>query len=183
LTAAGLDTTKRSRRLGIECRALLRLGTPLAATQFFIMAAGFMDTAMAGRYDSVHLAGVALGGTVLWPVYMLTSGFTMALTPVVAQLRGAGKISASGIKIRQGLWISLFSSVLCIGVISNAEGLFTLVEVDPEAAAIAVGYLDAVAWGIPAIQIYVVLRFTSEGLGGNWVLRNWVGWAAAGLQR
>jgi MATE family multidrug resistance protein len=37
--------------------------------------------------------------------------------------------------------------------------------VDPEAAAIAVGYLDAVAWGIPAIQIYVVLRFTSEGLG------------------
>ena len=75
----------------------------MVATQFFIMAMGFIDTAMAGRYDSTHLAGVALGGSILWPVFMLTTGFTMAITPIVAQLRGSGSIEKSGAQVRQGL--------------------------------------------------------------------------------
>ncbi len=153
------------RKFAGELKALLRLGTPMVATQFFIMAMGFTDTMMAGRYDSVHLAGVALGGTVLWPVFMLTSGFTMALTPIVAQLRGANAIADAGARVRQGLWLGLAASVLCIVVVQNAGFVFSLVSVDPAAAAVAQDYLSATAWGLPAVQLYVVLRYTSEGLG------------------
>ena len=137
----------------------------MVATQFFIMAMGFIDTAMAGRYDSVHLAGVALGGVVLWPVFMLTSGFTMALTPIVAQLRGGGSVVAAGANVRQGLWLGLAASALCVLVITNSGPLFAFVSVDAEAAAIAQDYLAATAWGLPAVQLYVVLRYTAEGLG------------------
>jgi MATE family multidrug resistance protein len=137
----------------------------MAATQFFIMAMGFLDVAMAGRYESVHLAGVALGGTVMWPVFMLTSGFTLALTPIVAQLRGESKPGNAGVKIRQAMWLALFSSILCILIMINAGPLFDLAGVDPEAADIAVRYLQAAAWGLPAVQFYVILRYTSEGLG------------------
>jgi len=137
----------------------------MVATQFFIMAMGFLDTAMAGRYDSVHLAGVALGGTVMWPVFMLTSGFTMAVTPIVAQLRGASAIADTGTKIRQGLWVAVFASMLCVLTVLNATPIFEFAGVDPRAAAIAQDYLDAAAWGLPAAQLYVVLRYASEGLG------------------
>lgn len=156
--ATGKDFSK-------ELKALLRLGAPMAATQFFIMAMGFIDTAMAGHYDSLHLAGVSLGGMVLWPVFMLTTGFTMALTPIVAQLRGAAVVAEAGSSIRQGLWIGLFASLLCILVAVRADLLFSLVGVDPAVATIAQGYLRAAAWGLPAVQLYVVLRYTAEGLG------------------
>ncbi len=80
----------------------------MVATQFFIMAVGFIDTAMAGHYASVDLAGVALGGNVLWPVFMLMSGLNMALTPMVAHLRGEKKVGQIGSLIWQGLWLALF---------------------------------------------------------------------------
>ena len=85
-----------SRRSLAEAKALFRLGTPMAATQFFIMAMGFLDTAMAGHYDSTHLAGVALGSNVLWPVFMLLTGCTMSVTPIVAQLVGGGRDTTRG---------------------------------------------------------------------------------------
>ena len=160
-----LDAAAPQHRFADELKALLRLGAPMVATQFFIMAMGFIDTAMAGRYDSTHLAGVALGGAILWPFFMLTTGFTMAVTPIVAQLRGAGTLERTGAQIRQGIWLALASSVLCVLVLSNAGLIFTLVDVDPEAAEVAQAYLNATAWGIPAIQAYVVLRYTAEGLG------------------
>jgi len=137
----------------------------MATTQFCIMAMGFIDTAMAGRYDSTHLAGVALGGAILWPVFMLTSGVTMAVTPMVAQLRGAGRTSETGAGIRQGLWLSLAAAVICIVVLQHAGRLFAFIDVDPATARIAEGYLGAIAWGLPAVQVYVVLRYACEGLG------------------
>jgi MATE family multidrug resistance protein len=152
-------------RFSTELKALLRLGSPIAATQFFVMAMGFLDTAMAGRYDSVHLAGVALGGAVMWPVFMLTSGVTMALTPIVAQLRGAGATDRSGSIVRQGLWVGLLASIACVLVITNSGPIFALTGVNSEVAAIAEGYLQAASWGMPPVQVYLVLRHTSEGLG------------------
>ncbi|MEJ2090435.1 MAG: MATE family efflux transporter, partial [Gammaproteobacteria bacterium] len=140
-------------RFSTELKALLRLGSPIAATQFFVMAMGFLDTAMAGRYDSVHLAGVALGGAVMWPVFMLTSGVTMALTPIVAQLRGAGATDRSGSIVRQGLWVGLLASIACVLVITNSGPIFALTGVNSEVAAIAEGYLQAASWGMPPVQV------------------------------
>lgn len=137
----------------------------MVATQFFIMAMGFIDTAMAGRYDSTHLAGVALGGSILWPVFMLTTGFTMAITPIVAQLRGAGTIGESGAQVRQALWLGLAASGLCVLVVSYATPIFSFFQVEPATLAVARDYLHATAWGLPAVQIYIVLRYTAEGLG------------------
>ena len=137
----------------------------MVATQFFIMAMGFIDTAMAGRYDSAHLAGVALGGSILWPVFMLTTGFTMAITPIVAQLRGSNALADAGAQVRQGLWLGVFASAFCVLIVTNAGPVFAFVQVDPEALVVAEDYLNATAWGLPAVQIYIVLRYTAEGLG------------------
>ena len=137
----------------------------MIATQFFIMGMGFVDTAMAGHYSSLDLAGVALGGNVLWPVFMLMTGLNMALTPIVAQLNGAGRRSESGTVVRQGLWIAVGASALGIVVILNAQPIFELAGIDPAAADIANRYLAATAWGMPAVFLYVALRYTSEGLG------------------
>ena len=137
----------------------------MVATQFFIMAMGFMDTAMVGHYSAVDQAGVALGGNVLWPLFLMFSGMNMALTPIVAQLRGARRLKDTGEVIRQGLWMAVFASVVMLLVLPNAGPFFSRFGIDAVAVDVAVAYLTAIAWGIgPAIG-YVTLRHVCEGLG------------------
>ena len=148
-----------------EARALARLGAPMAATQFFIMAMGFMDTAMAGHYASAHLAGVAVGGNVLWPVYLLFAGCTMSVTPIAAQLTGGGRIGQVGAVVHQALVIGVAASVLGVLVLLNAAPLFALFGIDAEATDVGYRYLRATALGLPAGICYIVLRHASEGVG------------------
>ena len=148
-----------------EAGALLRLGAPIAATQFFIMGMGFMDTMMAGRYASVHLAGVSLGSNVLWPVFLMLAGFTMSVTPIAAQLVGGGRTAEVGAVIRQGLLLAATASVGAICLVLWSTPLFALFRIDPEATKIAIGYLRAAAFGLPAGMCYILLRSASEGLG------------------
>ena len=148
-----------------EVRALLRLGAPMMATQFCVMGMGFMDTAMAGHYSSVDLAGVTLAGNLLWPVFMLMTGLTMAITPIVSQLAGAGRANESGAVVSQGIWVALFTSIATIAILQNADRFFALLSAEPEVVEVALNYLDAVAWGMPGGMVYIVLRYASEGLG------------------
>ena len=146
-----IEATPDAARLGLrsELIALFRLGAPMAATQMFVMAMGFLDTAMAGHYSSTDLAGVALGSHVLWPVMMFFAGLSMALTPIIAQMRGSNALALTGIKIRQGIWLALISSVICVVMLINASPIYTLVKADPAAAAVAEAAVDQAA-GRPA---------------------------------
>ena len=137
----------------------------MAATQFFIMAMGFVDTAMAGHYASAHLAGVAVGGNVLWPIYLLLAGCTMAVTPIAAQLVGGGRVAEVGAVVHQALVIGAVASALGVLVLLNAQPLFALFGIDAEAADVGNRYLRAAATGMPAGICYIVLRHASEGVG------------------
>lgn len=148
-----------------ELRQLLRLAWPMMATQFFIMATGFIDTVMAGRSSALDLAGVTLGGNIMWPAFMLLTGVTMALTPIVSQLQGSGQVTDAGARIRQALWFALVSSTLMVIVCLNAEPMYAAMGITGPQVTIASGYLRAAAWGLPAVIFYVLLRQVCEGLG------------------
>lgn len=143
----------------------MRLGGPIALTQFFIMAMGFLDTAMAGHYAAVHQAGVGLGGYVLWPIFMLLSGCTMSVTPMVAQMMGAGRTSETGTVVRQGLAVGAVGSVVAVLAVVNGGVLFSAAGVEAATADVAERYLKAAAFGLPPVMIYMVLRQGAEGLG------------------
>lgn len=149
----------------VELKAVLNLGWPIVLTQLFIMLTGSIDAAMAGHYSSTDLAGVSIGGMIMWPVFMLMTGLTMALTPIIAQLRGARREGEIGHQVRQGLWVCVpTGAVLVLSMIFGGH-LLDAFEVDPAATAIAKDYLQAAAWGAPPIVFYVALRHIFEGLG------------------
>lgn len=149
----------------IELKEMFQLGWPIVLTQLFIMLTGVLDTAMAGRYSSLDLAGVSLGGMFMWPAFMLLSGLTMALTPIASQLRGAGKADQIGHQIRQGLWVCVITATLLVLVMINAGDAYAYFGIDEAASTIANDYLNAAAWGAPPIIFYVALRHICEGLG------------------
>ena len=148
-----------------QLRPILRLGWPIILSQLCIMATGFLDTLMAGRYSATDLAGVALGSNLIWPFYLLLAGSSMALTPMVSQLTGANKTEEVGHQVWQSLWLAGIAAVLLLMILNNMEPLFLLMGVDKEVTRIAIEYLGAVSWGIPALVFYTAFRHACEGLG------------------
>ncbi len=148
-----------------ELNVLLRLSAPMIATQFFIMGLGFVDTAMSGQYSSLDLAGVAIGGVILWPLFMLFAGVLTALTPMVSQHVGGGRRLAVGALVQQGIWVAMIFGVILFSLVRISEPLLILFDVAPEAVSIAMAYLKAASWGCPAVMLYVTLRYACEGLG------------------
>ena len=146
-------------------RPVAILGWPMVLTQLFIMATGFVDTAMAGHYSTTDLAGVSLASSIMWPIFFLLTGITTALQPITSQLRGANRLGEVGHQLRQGLWICLATSTIMTILLVNSESLLSLGSIDEQTAFIASEYLKAAAWGVPPVVLYICFRQVSEGLG------------------
>lgn len=63
---------------------------PILITQAGLSLITFLDTVMSGKVSAEDLAGVAIGSSIWTPVYTGLAGILMAVTPIVAQLMGAG---------------------------------------------------------------------------------------------
>jgi MATE family multidrug resistance protein len=143
----------------------LALAAPILTAQLSQQALSFTDTVMAGRVSATDLAGVAVGGSIWGPVFLFLYGVLLSLTPMVAQLYGAGKTSETGPLARRGLVVALPLVLIAIILLRNAGFIFTSMEVAPEVATIAAEYLKAISWGMPAMALFFLLRNLSEGLG------------------
>ena len=148
-----------------EGRALLVLAAPIFTSLFAQQTLAFVDTVMAGRVSAVDLAGVAVGGSLWIPLLLFLYGVLLAVTPLVAQLYGAGRTAECGPLARRALWVALPLVIVSILLLRQADGVFVIMGVEAAIATIAVKYLKALTWGLPAIGIFYVLRNLSEGLG------------------
>ncbi len=147
-----------------EAATTLKLGLPVIAAQLLQMSMNFVDTVMAGNLSAEALAAVAVGGAVFIPFIMLAAGIMMAITPIVAQLYGARNIKEIGINARQGLWLSQLLAIPVFFAIRNLGIIMALLEVTPDIIPVALGYLDAISWGIFPLCAYMALRFFNEGM-------------------
>ena len=158
-------THRKGRLFKVEARLLLRLAAPILTAQLAQQALAFVDTVMAGRVSATDLAGVAVGGSLWGPLFLFLYGVFLAITPMVAQLHGAGKTSETGPLVRRGVVVALPLVFVAILLLRNAELVFSWMQVDSRVATISVDYLKAVSWGIPAVALFLLLRNLIEGLG------------------
>ncbi|NKB98668.1 MAG: MATE family efflux transporter [Pseudomonadales bacterium] len=148
-----------------ETATLWRLALPLIFAQLAQMGMGVVDAVMAGNYSSTDLAGVALGGSVFWPVMMLMMGMLQALTPTISQLNGAGRVKEIGEVVRQGIWLALFGGICAAFLLNNIGIVYSWMSVAAEPAAISIPYLRMCSYGVPALLIFFSLRFLADGTG------------------
>jgi len=156
----------KSQKKGFKTEAVhtLKLGLPVIAAQLLQMSMNFVDTVMAGNLSAEALAAVAVGGAVFIPFIMLAAGIMMAITPIVAQLYGSRNIREIGINARQGLWLSQLLAIPVFFAIRNLGIVMELLDVTQEIIPVAIGYLQAISWGIFPLCAYMALRFFNEGM-------------------
>lgn len=129
------------------------------------MGMGVVDAVMAGNYSSTDLAGVALGGSVFWPVMMLMMGLLQALTPTISQLHGAGRVTEIGEVVRQGIWLALLGGLTAAFLLNHIGIVYAWLSVAEDPAAISIPYLKMCSYGVPALMVFFSLRFLADGTG------------------
>lgn len=134
------------------------LGLPLVGSHLAQFAVQMTDTVMLGWYDVSALASLVLGGTFFFVLFIMGSGFALAVMPVVAAAATSGETAQVRRVTRMALWLSLIFGVLVMPVFIFAEALLLAIGQDAQIAAMAGTYLAIAGWGLIPALLVMVLR-------------------------
>lgn len=152
-------------RVVADARAILRLGAPLLVNNLSVAGMSFADTVMAGHLGAQALGSVAVGFS-YWNLFLMIGlGTLMALSPLVAHAYGAADEKRVGVYARQAAWLALALSVLLVAGLACAGPVLRAIGIDAAVLPDAVGYVHAIAFGMPAMLGFLGLRYVSEGIG------------------
>ena len=163
-----MSTRRRAYRT--EMRTQLSLAVPALLAQVAMISMGFVDMVMTGRVGPVDMAAVALAGSLWVPLVLFGQGLLLAVTPCVAQLRGAGAVRNAdhlqgvGHVMRQGVWMALAISVPLILIVNLLSHHLADMGVEGDLGVMTGQYLRAIVWGAPAYLLFVALRCGMEGM-------------------
>jgi MATE family multidrug resistance protein len=124
----------------------------------------FIDTILAGRHGATTLAAVAVGAAVWSVVILVLIGVLMAVPPSVSQLDGGGRRGEIGHLFRQALWLAVVLGVALFGLVSLSGPLLAAMGIAEDVRPGAEAFLMAIRWGAPALALYFVARYLSEGV-------------------
>jgi len=145
---------------------LLHVLLPILITQLSLTATGFFDTVMSGQASQIDLAGVAIGANIWHPVFAGLNGVLIGITPILAQLNGAGRRSEMQFVVVQGIY---FAVVLAVGLIAAAsfilEPVLQVMRLEEAVSNIALHFLMALSIGFLPLFISSVLRNFMDSLG------------------
>jgi len=158
-----------SRTLG-EWRTLAILGGPILVAQVAQMANGVIDTLMAGHASAEDLAGVGIGNSLWMPLFLFFMGTLGAQQPIISGYNGARSFEKVVPTAWQGIYLAGIGAVIMILLLTNVHPVLSLLNLEPNTARISQGYLDAFAWGIPAMLLMAALRGLTDGLGHTRVI-------------
>ncbi|MDB5985585.1 MAG: family efflux transporter [Nevskia sp.] len=150
-----------------EAAANFKLAAPLIAAQIAAVGMGAIDTMFAGRLGAQALAAVAVGVNYNILFFAMALGLLMACSPIVAQLRGAGRAAAEiGAFMRRARRLGLIVALVWfVAVNASAAPALRLLDLGGDTAQLAVRfvrYLSASAFGF---SMYFALRSCAEGAG------------------
>ncbi|MFP6757892.1 MAG: MATE family efflux transporter [Alphaproteobacteria bacterium] len=145
----------RARLSTILALALPIIGGMSSQTLF-----NLVDTAMVGRLGTAALAGVGIGGFANFMLVAVVMGLSAGVQAMCARRKGEGRLNETAVPLNGGLVLAFVVGLpLSIVLISVAQGLFLLLNDDPEVAAAGVPYLK---WRLIAM-VGVGMNFAFRG--------------------
>ena len=144
---------------------MLKLAMPLLVAQLAQMGTGVVDTVMAGRYSSLDLAAIAIGYNIWLPIYLFSLGIMLAVTSIVAQHYGAGRIDELRRCLPQAVWLSVVLGLLSVPLCYFPGPILDQLSLDDITYSKVEAYLQACAFGLPGAALFQALRCHTQGVG------------------
>ena len=143
-----------------HARGLLALGIPLAGSHLAHAAVGLTDTIMLGWYSVETLAAGVLASSLFFTLFVVGSGFSQAVMPMVASASSAGDATQIRRVTRMGLWLSMLAAAVLMPLMWWSETILRLLGQDAEISALAQTYLRIAGWSMfPALLVMVLKSY------------------------
>lgn len=156
------------KRFRDEVRVTAILAGPLVAGHLSTGLIGFIDSVIAGHHGTRTLASVAVGTALFWLPMMVPMGTLMSLPPSVSQLDGAGRRGEIAPLFRQALWLAVVLGALLFAFLSGVGYALAPMGIAPEIRPGTIDFLHGIRWGVPALTLYLCMRYLSDGLHWTW---------------
>ncbi len=124
----------------------------------------FADNIMVGQLGTAELAAVSLGNSFVFIAMSLGIGFSTAITPLVAEADGAQDSASGKSALKHGLILCTALGVSLFGMILWAKPLMYQMEQPEEVVALALPYLDLVAFSLVPLVIFQAFKQFSDGM-------------------
>lgn len=144
---------------------MLRLAWPLIVVQLGQVGMNTVDTIMVGPLGPDALAAVGVASALFIICMLVCTGTIVGMTPIVSQAYGRGDLRRCNEVLVQGLWLAAILSLPVAWVVARGEPILVALGQDPRVAALAGGYLGALAWSLPPHFLFMTLRQYLEGMG------------------
>lgn len=165
MDAASDDSDFRDNSWSSHIKATLKLGIPLIGAQLAQLGIHTTDVVIVGQLGAEKLAAMVLAGQFLFTVFILGSGISIAVMPMVAQAFGQGDAVAIRRSLRMGLWASIGYWLLVLPVYFNAEPILLLLKQKPEIARLAADYIAVTSFAMLPGLLFLVLRSLVSAVG------------------
>jgi len=141
-----------------DVRRIAPLAWPVVIGQVAVLAFNTIDTVLVGRHSPADLAAFAVGAAAYVTVFVGFMGIVLAVSPIVGQLFGAGRLQAAGDELHQAVWLALALSVLGIVLLLFPQPFLWIAKAGPDIAERVHGYLKALAVALPASLLFTAFR-------------------------
>ena len=145
----------------------LRLATPVMLSQVGMATVQLVDNAMVGKLGALPLAAVSFGGTVFFLIFILVTGISMALTPLVGERHAQGNYNESGKYFQNS--ILLFSTIGVLSFIVQYALIPLMYHLGQpvEVVEVSIPYYKYLAWSIIPHMVFCCFKQFLEGIGNT----------------
>ncbi len=155
---AGTPAAARPLKLADSARRIAPLAWPVLIGQVSVLAFATIDTLLVARASADDLAALAVGSAAYITVFIGFMGTLMALSPIVGQLYGAGRLAQAGRQVHQSVWIAAGLMLLGSGLLAFPYPFLAIAKATPEVADKVRHYLLALALSVPASLFFAIYR-------------------------
>ncbi len=142
----------------------LKLAYPVILGMLGHTLIGIVDNIMVGRLGSTELAAVSLGNSMIFIAMSIGIGFSTAITPIVAEADAARDTKKIRAAFQHGLLLCTLLGFALFTLVVVAKPLMVLLRQPPEVIALAIPYLDWVAFSLIPLIMYQGYKQFADGM-------------------
>ena len=124
----------------------------------------FIDNIMVGQLGTAELAAVSLGNSFMFIAMSIGIGFSTAITPLIAEADSSDNLQQARSTYKSGLFLCTTLGVILFFGIYFSKPLMYLMNQPKQVVALAIPYLDLVAFSLIPLIIFQAIKQFSDGM-------------------
>ncbi|MUU78368.1 MATE family efflux transporter [Winogradskyella endarachnes] len=147
-----------------EFKYNLKLASPVMLGMLGHTFVSFVDNVMVGQLGAAELAAVSLGNSFIFIAMSLGIGFSTAITPLVAEADTENNFEKGKSVFKHGLFLCTVLGIFLFVMLLFAKPLMYVMDQPEEVVALAIPYLDLVAFSLVPLIVFQAFKQFSDGL-------------------